>query len=76
MKAPSKAPSKAISKVCFGTFRVDENNILLSSPKPIKGIIKQLRVRFRKAGMGKFKPMLVGPDGIEIDEDTLPAAKD
>jgi hypothetical protein len=74
LKKELKASSKAISKVCFGTFRVDENNILLSSPKPIKGIIKQLRVRFRKAGMGKFKPILVGPDGIEIDEDTLPAA--
>ena len=74
LKKELKASSKAIGKVCFGTFTVVENDVRLASPKPIQGIIKQLRIRFRKAGLGKYKPMLVGPDGQEIDEATLPSA--
>lgn len=74
LKKELKGASKAIGKVCFGTFTVVENDILLCPDKPLKGVVKQLRVRFRKAGMGKFKPKLVGPDGAEIDEETLPDA--
>ncbi|MCG7627755.1 hypothetical protein MHM88_08060 [Epibacterium sp. MM17-32] len=72
LKSELKSSSPAIKKVCVGTFTVEEGQLRLSCEKPIKGIIRQLRVRFRKAGLGKFKPVLVGPDGQEIDEDSLP----
>jgi hypothetical protein len=40
--------------------------------KPLKGLVKQLKKKFREVGMGKYRPVLVGPDGAEIDEDGLP----
>ncbi|MBQ4824222.1 hypothetical protein J4729_06615 [Leisingera sp. HS039] len=65
-----KAPG--IKKSCFGTLRVEENEVLLQPEKPLKGIVKQLKKKFMKEGMVKFKPVLVGPDGSIIDEDSLP----
>ncbi len=65
-----KAPG--IKKSCFGTLRVEENEVLLQPEKPLKGIVKQLKKKFMKEGMVKFKPVLVGPDGGVIDEDSLP----
>ncbi|WP_323782439.1 hypothetical protein [Leisingera sp.] len=65
-----KAP--AIKKSCFGTLRVEENEVLLQPEKPLKGIVKQLKKKFMKEGMVKFKPVLIGPDGSIIDEDSLP----
>ncbi|MFA3916679.1 hypothetical protein [Ruegeria hyattellae] len=61
-----------IGKTCFGTFTVVEADVLLVPTKPLKGIIRQLRVKLRKEGMGKFHPRLIDADGNEIDEDTLP----
>lgn len=61
-----------IAKTCFGTFTVVEADVLLVPTKPLKGIIRQLRVKLRKEGMGKFHPRLMDADGNEIDEDTLP----
>ncbi|NVK15432.1 MAG: hypothetical protein HWE35_14785 [Rhodobacteraceae bacterium] len=61
-----------IKKTCFGTLRVEENDVFLQPEKPLKGIVKQLKKRFMKEGMVKFKPVLVGPDGSIIDEETLP----
>ncbi|WP_435659870.1 hypothetical protein [Leisingera caerulea] len=61
-----------IKKTCFGTLRVEENEVFLQPEKPVKGIIKQLKKRFKAEGMVKFKPVLVGPDGSIIDEDSLP----
>jgi len=72
LKSELKSSSPAMKKVCVGTFAVVDGQIQLSCEKPIKGIVRQLRVRFRKAGLGKYKPMLIGPDGQEIDEDSLP----
>lgn len=60
------------SRRCFGTFTVAGNEVLFAPLRPAKGMIKSLRRRFREEGMGKYKPILVGPDGAEIDEDTLP----
>lgn len=76
LKKDLKKSSTAIRKVCFGTFTVSDGQVNLSSEKPIKGIIRQLKVRFRGAGMGKYNPILVGPDGEEIDENTLPDSED
>ncbi|MCB4455164.1 FUSC family protein [Leisingera sp. McT4-56] len=61
-----------IKKTCFGTLRVEENEVFLQTEKPVKGIVKQLKKRFKAEGMVKFKPVLVGPDGSIIDEDSLP----
>ncbi|EDZ48184.1 hypothetical protein RBY4I_3404 [Rhodobacterales bacterium Y4I] len=61
-----------IKKTCFGTLRVEENEVFLQPEKPVKGIIKQLKKRFKAEGMVKFKPVLVGSDGSIIDEDSLP----
>ncbi|UWQ77876.1 hypothetical protein K3725_11140 [Leisingera sp. S132] len=61
-----------IRKTCFGTLRVEENEVFLQPEKPLKGIVKQLKKRFMKEGLIKFKPVLVGPDGSIIDEETLP----
>ncbi|QDI76309.1 MULTISPECIES: hypothetical protein [Leisingera] len=61
-----------IKKTCFGTLRVEENEVFLMPEKPLKGIVKQLKKRFKAEGMVKFKPVLVGPDGSIIDEDSLP----
>ncbi|UWQ26014.1 hypothetical protein K3553_06030 [Leisingera aquaemixtae] len=61
-----------IKKTCFGTLRVEENEVFLQPEKPLKGIVKQLKKRFKAEGMVKFKPVLVGPDGSILDEDSLP----
>lgn len=61
-----------IKKTCFGTLRVEENEVFLQPAKPLKGIVKQLKKKFKTEGMVKFKPVLVGPDGSIIDEDSLP----
>ena len=63
-----------IKKACFGTVTVDGKLLLLKPTKPLKGIVKQLGRKLRDEGMVKFKPVLVGKDGKEIDEDTLPEA--
>lgn len=72
LKKELKSASKSIKKVCVGTFVMDGSDVRLSSEAPIKGIIKQLKKRLRDAGMTKYKPVLVGADGMEIDEDSLP----
>lgn len=72
LKNEVKALPGKIGKTCFGTFTVAEGEVRFLSERPAKGMIKALKKRFRDAGMAKFKPMLVGPDGLEIDEDTLP----
>lgn len=72
LKGDLKALPTRFAKTCFGTFTVVENDVRFQSARPAKGMIKALRKLFRDAGMGKYKPMLVGPDGQEIDEDTLP----
>lgn len=61
-----------IRKTCFGTLRVEEDEVFLQPEKPLKGIVKQLKKKFKAEGMVKFKPVLVGPDGSIIDEDSLP----
>jgi hypothetical protein len=63
---------RGIKKTCFGTLRVEENEVFLQPEKPLKGIVKQLKKKFKTEGMVKFKPVLVGPDGSIIDEDSLP----
>ena len=60
------------AKTCFGTFTVAEGEVRLQPVKPVKGMIKQLKKRFRNAGLMKYTPVLVGPGGEVIDEDTLP----
>jgi hypothetical protein len=72
LKKDLKKASSAVKKVCFGTFTVDGPDVRFLVEKPIKGLVAQLKKRFREAGMGKYRPMLVGPDGAEIDEDSLP----
>jgi hypothetical protein len=72
LKGELKALPTRFAKTCFGTFTVVENEVRLLSARPAKGIVKSLKKLFREEGMGKYKPMLVGPDGQEIDEDTLP----
>lgn len=63
-----------IKKVCFGTLTLDGARVLLAGEVPLKGIVKQLKRRFQDEGLAKWKPVLVGPDGQEIDEDSLPDA--
>lgn len=63
-----------IKKVCFGTLTLDGARVLLAAEVPLKGIVKQLKRRFQDEGLAKWKPVLVGPDGREIDEDSLPDA--
>lgn len=72
LKKDVKALPVKTSKTCFGTFTVAEGEVRFLPEKPAKGMIKALKKRFRDAGMAKYKPVLVGPDGLEIDEDTLP----
>ena len=72
LKNEVKALPGKIGKTCFGTFTVAESEVLFLPLKPAKGMIKALKKRFRDAGMTKYRPVLVGPDGKEIDEDTLP----
>lgn len=76
LKGELKALPTRFAKTCVGTFTVAENEVHLQSPRPAKGMVKALRKLFREEGMGKYKPMLVGPDGQEIDEDTLPDLPD
>jgi hypothetical protein len=76
LKGELKALPTRFTKTCFGTFTVVENEVRLQSDRPAKGMVKSLRKLFREEGMGKYKPMLVGPDGLEIDEDTLPDVED
>ena len=72
LKKDLKGSSKAIRKVCFGTFTMDGSDVLFAAEKPLKGLVKQLKKKFRDVGMGKYRPVQVGPDGQEIDEDSLP----
>lgn len=72
LKQEVKSLPGKIGKTCLGTFTVAESEVRFFSPKPLKGMIKALKKRFRDAGMAKFKPVLIGTDGKEIDEDTLP----
>ncbi len=72
LKGEVKALPGKIGKACFGTFGVVENEVRFLPARPVKGMVKQLKKRFRDAGMAKWKPVVVGPDGLEIDEETLP----
>jgi hypothetical protein len=72
MKKEAKSQPVKVSKACGGTVTVVDKEVRFLPEKAVKGMIKQLKKRFRDAGMAKFKPVLVGPDGAEIDEDTLP----
>lgn len=72
LKGEVKALPNKIGKTCFGTFTVAEGEVRFLPEKPAKGMIKALKKLFRENGMAKFKPMLVGPDGLEIDEESLP----
>ena len=74
LKGLVKKENKAVSKVCFGTFTMDGNRVLFAPTKPLKGIVKQLRRRFKDAGIAKYKPFLVDENGGELDEETLPDA--
>ena len=76
LKKDLKGSSKAIRKVCFGTFTMDGADVRFAAEKPLKGLVKQLKKKFRDLGMGKYRPVLVGPDGQEIDEDALPDETD
>ena len=76
LKKDLKGSSKAIRKVCFGTFTMDGADVRFAAEKPLKGLVKQLKKKFRDVGMGKYRPVLVGPDGQEIDEDGLPDEAD
>lgn len=72
MKKEAKSQPVKVSKACGGTVTVVDKDVRFLPEKAVKGMIKQLKKRFRDAGMAKFKPVLVGPDGAEIDEDSLP----
>jgi hypothetical protein len=72
LKGEVKGLPGKIGKACFGTFGVVENEVRFCPARPVKGMVKQLKKRFRDAGLAKWKPVLVGPDGAEIDEDSLP----
>lgn len=74
LKTELKRSSKKVTKVCFGTFSVVGPEVLLKPVRPLKGIVKQLKKRFRDAGMTKFKPVLVDVSGKVIDEEALPDA--
>lgn len=74
LKTELKRSSKKVTKVCFGTFTVVGPEVLLKPVRPLKGIVKQLKKRFRDAGMTKYKPVLVDASGKVLDEDTLPDA--
>ena len=72
LKTQLRALKMKFSKVCVGTFTVADGEMRLQSEKPAKGMVKALRLQFRTEGLiGKYKPALVGPDGVEIDEDSL-----
>ncbi|HMO06438.1 MAG TPA: hypothetical protein PKD10_02170 [Paracoccaceae bacterium] len=72
LKKDVKALPVKTSKTCFGTFTVAEGEVRLQPVKPVKGMIKQLKKRFRNAGLMKYTPVLLGPGGEPLDEDTLP----
>lgn len=72
LQRAARASSKAVQKVCFGTFTVEGNKIFFQPNRPIKGLVKQLKFRFREAGLAKYKPLMVDASGQEIDEETLP----
>jgi hypothetical protein len=62
----------AIKKACFGTLTVVDSDVLLKPTKPLKGIIKSLKIKLRSEGMGKYHPVLVDADGTVLDEEALP----
>lgn len=72
LKVELKSSGAKVRKVCFGTFTVVGPEVLFAPLRPVKGMVRQLKKRFVQEGMAKFKPVLVGPDGQVIDEDTLP----
>lgn len=72
MKKEAKSLPVKVSKACGGTVTVVDKDVRFLPEKAVKGMIKQLKKRFRDAGMSKFRPVLVGPDGAEVDEDSLP----
>ena len=65
-----------IKKACFGTLTVDGAEVLLMPIKPLKGIVRQLKRKFREEKLTKFRPVLVDLDGNVLDEDTLPDPDD
>ncbi|QYK39857.1 MAG: hypothetical protein KF887_10255 [Paracoccaceae bacterium] len=76
LKKQLKGSSKDIRKVCFGTFTVVSGDVLFRPTKPLKGLVKQLKKRFRDAGMMKYNPVMVDATGAPIDEDSLPEPGD
>lgn len=50
--------------------------MLLKPTKPLKGIVKQLKRKFREEKITKFKPVLVDMAGNTLDEETLPDPDD
>ena len=62
----------AIKKTCFGVLSVEETDVRLQPVKPLKGMVKQLKKKFRVEGMVKYNPILLAEDGSILDEDMLP----
>ncbi len=67
-----KKSSRDISRVSFGTLTVADGELRLAPVKPIKGMVKFLKKRFRDEGLRKYQPVLVDASGQVIDEDSLP----
>lgn len=61
-----------IRQACFGTLTVVGPDVLLKPTKPLKGIVKQLKKKFREEGLVKFHPVLVDAEGMPLDEESLP----
>lgn len=66
----------AIKKTCFGVLRIDGAEVFFQPQRPLKGMVAQLKKKFRAEGLGKYKPVLLGADGAVIDEDALPEAEE
>ena len=63
-------------KVSYGWVSVEGKTARFRAINPFKGMIKQLRLRFRDEKINAFRPVLVGDDGHEIDEESLPEDQD
>ncbi len=67
-----KKSDAAVKKICFGTFTVEGKLVQFLPNRNVKGLVRQLRKRFREEGLLQFRPILVDESGAEIDEDSLP----
>ncbi|MFN3971700.1 MAG: hypothetical protein ACK4L4_10025 [Gemmobacter sp.] len=72
LKTQLKQAGDDLKKICFGTLTVVDGDVLLQPLRPLKGMIKQLKRRFRDEGLLRFTPVLVDASGVPVDEDTLP----